>query len=129
MTYSTMTVEQNEEHQIIRMNWEANIQTNNIEQAYHDVMDVVNESDKAVFVVLDLNNNPNIPISELLKGALAGSYTDPKVLKWLLIGKRDASRSIANTLFFVTGENKVVWFEDETGASDYLDKLGWTMKH
>jgi hypothetical protein len=66
---------------------------------------------------------------ELVNGALAGSYTDPKVSKWLVIGESADSRSIANSLFFVTGEHKVVWFEDEAAAFDYLQALGWTIQH
>lgn len=129
MEYGSVTVEQIADAPVVWTNWLDTVRSQDIEQAYHAVMDVVNRSNERVYVVVDLSHEPRIPMRDLLNGALAGPYTDPKVAKWLVIGQDDRSRSMANTLFFVTGQHKVQWFENESAAFDYLQQSGWSLKH
>lgn len=126
--HNSVTVEQIEDFPLVRMNCQTIVEAHELKQAYLDVMEVVKHSEHSLYFMLDLSNQPNIPIREIMNGALAGSYTDSKVAKWILIGQSDTSRSIANSLFFVTGEHKVVWFENEAGAFHYLQELGWAIQ-
>ena len=124
-----MTVHKIENSPVILMDWAKTNNTQDIQSAYHDVMEVVNHSNDDVYLMLDMSANSDVSIRDLLNGALNGPYTDPRVAKWLVIGKGETSRSLANTLFFITGEHKVVWFEDQDGAYDYLENLGWHIQH
>lgn len=126
--YNSVSVEQVEDFPLMRMNCESTVTPQDLEAAYVDFMAAVKESEDTMYFMLDLSNHPELPLRELVSAALAGSYTDPKVAKWLLIGQSETSRSIANSLFFVTGEHKVVWFEDEAAAFNYLQNLGWTIQ-
>lgn len=127
--HNSVNVHQSKDMPLIRMTCETSVEAQDLKAAYQDVVEVVSHSDESLYFMLDLSKEPNISMREIVSGALAGSYTNPKVRKWLVIGQSEASRSIANSLFFVTGEHKVVWFEDEAAAYEYLEALGWTIQH
>lgn len=106
----------------IRMNWEKQVNNRDVAEAFEIINNLLNESVHSLYVIVDLQSNPNMPVAATLNGALFGPYRNPRLKKWLIIGASSLGRVVENILSSVTGRHNVQWFDDSDAVFAYLEQ-------
>ena len=118
----TVIVEPIENEVAILMNWQKNVQPEDVRLAYEDIMTVLQQTSTPIYVIVDLTANPQMPMSETLRGALYGPYGHPMLKQWLVVGKHQVGQVISRLLEQATRKKQVIWFDTMEEARQYLAK-------
>ena len=82
---------------------------------------ILREADEPQYIVIDVRNNPNIPLVETVNAVLAGPWKHPKFAEWLVIGDNWNVRLVERMLCRIDSEQQVQWFTDDGEVLAYLD--------
>lgn len=118
---TTITVEPVPDKPAILMSWEHNVTAQDIRNAFQQINILLNTSATPQYVIVDLLNNPRLPIMETVVSALSGPFRNRRLIEWLVIGSNSTGRSIDDMLSRVTGRSNVRWFDSHDEVAVYLD--------
>lgn len=118
---TTITVEPVPDEPAILMSWEHNVTAQDIRNAFQQINILLNTSATPQYVIVDLLNDPRLPIMETVVSALSGPFRNRRLIEWLVIGSNSTGRSIDDMLSRVTGRPNVRWFDSHDEVAVYLD--------
>lgn len=107
----------------IQMVWSRYVDKQDVANAFRDINTLLNESSKPLHIIVDLQNNPQMPVAVTLNSALFGPYRNPQLKSWLIIGSSSMGRVVENVLSSVTGRNNVQWFNNPDEVFAYLEAM------
>lgn len=102
------------------MHWQAYPEVSDIRTASQALFSQLNKSSKPLYLMVDLRQNINMPLSETINALLLGVYTHPNFMACLVIGGHGKARIVANIVIRISRQDKIVWFNDEAEAYQYL---------
>ncbi len=106
------------------MTWPHIVDKESIRSAFRDIMDGLDTTDKPLYVVVDLRNNPDFPMTETIQGAYWGPFRHYRLAEWLVVSTNVLGRMIGHTLATITRRNNIKWFETMEEAMLYLQEHG-----
>lgn len=104
----------------LKMTWQRQVAAEDIAAAFGEVTDRLNSSNKPLYVVLDLQEEPELPLKETILGALSGTYRHPRLAEWLVVGANNPAEVVGRALATMTNRDNVIWFDTEEQAIHYL---------
>jgi len=107
---------------LIRLTWMGLVESGDVRDAFMDLSSYLDSTRRPVYIVIDLQYNPRVPIPETLTYALAGPVQHDMVRDWIMVGNSPATRQIARMLVRVTGQTNILWFGSESQALDHIQK-------
>jgi hypothetical protein len=102
------------------MQWEATTNRSDITAAYSEIQRVLEQATSPMYVIVDLTQNPQMPMRETLTGALFGPYGHPMLAQWLVVGKHNIGLMVARLLERTTGKKQVTWFNTIDAALEFV---------
>jgi hypothetical protein len=117
----TVYVEEISGYNAVKMIWAHDVDRHDVTVAFKHLQTMVESSSTPLYVVLDLQNKPRMPLQETMSGALTGPYRHPMLAEWLVIGSSMVARSIERSLAAIAKRQNMRWFETEADAFAYLD--------
>jgi len=106
----------------ILMQWEATINPSDIMAAYTEIQRILEQATNPIYVVVDLTQNPQMPMRETLTGALFGPYGHPMLAQWLVAGQHNIGLMVARLLERTTGKKQVTWFNTIDDALKFVEQ-------
>ncbi|MBI1276689.1 MAG: hypothetical protein GC179_01040 [Anaerolineaceae bacterium] len=104
---------------IIKMTWANKVNDNDVRKSFKEINQILNDSARPMFVMVNIMSDPQFPIGATLTSALFGPYRHPRLQEWLIVGTNRTAQFIERTLAAATGNSNVRWFTDEAEAIDY----------
>lgn len=98
------------------------LKSEDISQAFRTLNALIDRSPRPVYVFVDLRQQPQFPLTDILRAALEGPFRNPKLAEWLVIGSTPMAQIIGRTLSAVTLRKNIRYFETEDAAKSYLYK-------
>lgn len=117
---TTITVEPVPDAPAILMSWDHNVTAGDVRNAFQQLNTLLNMSTTPQYVIVDLLNDPRMPIMETVISALTGPFRNRRLIEWLVIGSSSAGQSIESMLNRVTGRSNVRWFDSHDEVNAYL---------
>jgi hypothetical protein len=117
---TTVRVDRLENLPAVQMIWEHTVTPDDVSTAFRQVNQLLTASEIPLFVIVDIRNNPNFPVSTTVNSAIFGPYRNPSLEEWLMLGTSPLARTIERILASVTGRGNVRWFSTEDEVSEYL---------
>ena len=105
---------------VIKMTWGSHINISDVDTAFNQITEILEQSTQDTYVLIDLRMNPKFPLNPTLLGALLGSHQDPNLKGWLIVGANLPTRFIAHTLARLTDNVGVGTFNSEDEAVQYI---------
>jgi len=106
----------------IRMVWERYVNSSDVSNAFKAINEILNQSESPLYVVVDIRNDPQFPLSSTLNGALFGPHRHAKLKGWLVLGTNPMARVIEKVLSSVTGIHNIQWFKQPEDVFAYLEQ-------
>ena len=103
----------------VQMTWSAFVTETDIRRAFSKLMVLLDQADKSLDVIMDVQAEPNISVSSTLSYAYILN-THPSMGDWLVIGQEDIAKNINTIMKKAQMSNRVHWFKDEASLNDYL---------
>lgn len=116
----SVMVEMTEFPNVIRMTWSHLVNADEVQPAFEMITSYLDNTEKPMYVVVDILADPLFPLRETISSALWTAYKHPMLAKWLVIGTNPLAHAIERTLSRVTGRYNVLWFKSETEVRQYL---------
>lgn len=107
-----------DEPQCIRMVWGHRVDERDVKLAFTEIQTLLNGVLEPRCVLVDLTNEPNMPLSATVHNALMGPYRHPKLRNWLIIESKPnrVAHVVEKFLSGATGRQNVLWFKSEDEA-------------
>jgi hypothetical protein len=105
------------------MRWPRVIARDSIKTAFHEIVQALDESNVPLYIIVDLQANPDFPMTDTIQGAYFGPYRHPNLAEWLVVGTNILGRMIGNTLSSITRRHNIKWFDTMEEALGHLDEL------
>jgi hypothetical protein len=118
---TTVSVEQLTDT-VIKMTWEQRVTEKDVNEAFQKINELLNQSTKPSFVIVDITAKPDFPVMTTVHSALAGPYNNKLLREWLIVGTNRLARTIEQILGGLTNRRNVRWFTIEADALDYAAK-------
>jgi hypothetical protein len=122
VSQTTISVEALDDEPAIKMIWQCQVTYTDLKAAFATINKILNESPTPMYVVVDITSHPKLPLSATVTEAAAGSYRNPKLIEWLVIGPDGMARLIASLLGSLTGRSNVQWFHSEAEILAYIEE-------
>jgi hypothetical protein len=122
---SSISVQRLQNYPALLMKWEKLAESKDLKQAYRLINEQLRDSDKPLYVVVDLRENKNMPLAETVSGALFGPYQNPKLAACLVLGCHKTARMAARLLVNISHEDKIECFETEADIFAKLEANNW----
>jgi hypothetical protein len=102
------------------MQWQTHPESSDIRTAFQALLQELINSQKPLYLLIDLRQNVSMPLSETINNALLGAYAHPNLLACLVIAGHGHARIMANIVIRISRQDKIFWFKDEVEAYQYL---------
>ena len=116
---ATITIKRIEGYNALEMTWACRVDPRDIRDAFQAVHNVLNDTQAPVYVVVDLCNNPQIPLLDTLYAAIE-PYRHPLLEEWLVVGTSQVAYLVERSLSRITGRHNVRWFNTCEEALQYI---------
>ena len=116
---NTVRITPIDDHNALLMEWDVRPNPADVRAAFEDIRTAMNQYDHPIYVVVDLPDNVQFPVSDTVLGALP-VYRDEQLEAWLVINPGGLAKSIARTLNYITRRKNVYWFDTYAEAMRYL---------
>ena len=105
------------------MTWQSKIDPLDVKTAFGAIDQALASADGPIYVVVDLLQNPQFPLSDTMFSAVS-CYAHPLLAEWLIVGGSRGARAIESFLSRVTGRQNVLWFDSMGAALDHRRDVG-----
>ena len=105
------------------MTWQQEVNSDDIEVVFKQAAEMLNESDTSLYIIVDLRNNPQLPIVDTFMAALRGPFRSPRLREWLVIDTNSSARWIESLLKKASRRENIRWFNTEEKMLSYLDSM------
>jgi len=107
----------------IWLQWDAKINPDHIPPAFDQLNTGLDSAEHPVHVLVDLRQNPTLPLAITMHEALSGPFTHPRMGIWLVIGSNQRAQIVANVITKAGFRKNIQWFETEEDAFARLEEL------
>jgi hypothetical protein len=119
----TVYVEPLDNHHAVKMIWQHQIVARDLRTAFGQIGEALAQTDEPLYVIVDLQSNPQFPIRATVEEALP-AYRHPNLKAWLILGHNRIGKLIESTLTALTRRQNVYWFNSEADAIAYIQAEG-----
>jgi hypothetical protein len=116
----TVQVEVLEGSNTLVITWEHTVAQGDTAAAFRRVTDLLDQADSPLVIIVDLRNNPSLPINETFREALSGPFKHRMLEEWLVVGAGPAARGIGRGLSVITNRHNIRWYDSMDAALAYL---------
>jgi hypothetical protein len=117
----SITVKPLADYPALYMTWEKQIHVQDVKVAFRTITARLQESKEPLYIIVDLSNQPRIPIVDTMVEALRGPFRNEKLTEWLVIGTTRDARWIADLLTKAAGRSNIQWFDANEDVFTYLE--------
>ena len=107
----------------LKMIWQKQINKTDMKPAFHQITEALRRSRSPMYVVVDLRQDPQLPIAETMMEALRGPFRHPQLAEWLVFGANRSARTIGAILIRASKRNNIRWFDTEDEVLAYLNAV------
>ena len=104
------------------MIWSHTVNARDVRLAFNFIKATLDESDRTMWIVVDLTENPQFPVVDTVMEALTGSFRHERLAEWLVVGTNSMAKLIADMLTGITGRRNIKWFDTMQDALTHLDQ-------
>lgn len=108
------------------MTWPHTIDNGTIANAFNSIRSFLERSDRPMYVVVDLCNNPKFNMSETIFNAFK-VHNHPTLAAWLVVGANARAHLIGQAIITATQQTKIFWFDTIEAAEEHI--ASQTPKH
>lgn len=123
MLQPTITVGPVEGLPVIHMSWRDPVESEVVRRAFEQVSDYLKLAAFPNHLVVDVGDNPDIPMMTALNCALLGPFEQPNMGACLIVGGSVLARLLAGTLRDVSRRRDIFWYPDIRQADGQLKRL------
>lgn len=116
----TVRMERTHRDDIIIMVWDHDVYKPDVQSAFAEITAMLDQTDKPIYVIVDLLSNPMFPVQTTVSAAMAGPFEHPMLAEWLVIGANSTARLIARTLTTLAGIDNIRWFKSVDEALNHV---------
>jgi hypothetical protein len=120
MNRASVYVEDLPKYHALKMIWQKRVHKQDLRSAFDSLGQSLKQSDHALYVIVDLQADPDLPMREAIQASVSGPFRDPKLVEWLVIGSSTIGRMIGQILANATKRDNIRWFDSEAEVMDYL---------
>ena len=102
------------------MKWPRSVDKESIRTAFRGIMDVLDATGEPIYVIVDLRDDPDFPMTETIQSAYWGPFRHHRLAEWLVVSTNVLGRMIGHTLATITRRNNIKWFDTMDEAMAYL---------
>ena len=103
---------------ILVLEWTAEVDPMDVHPAFQELMQHLKTSDTPQWVIVNILENRNMPVSHTISNALV-AHRHKMLREWLVVGENLMARSVSQVLMRLTRRNNIHWFTDVEEALDY----------
>lgn len=103
--------------------WAHHVNHHDVKPAFEALNQLINESPIPMYVLVDLSQQPDLPVIETIHNALSGPFRNPRLVEWLVVGSSSLAKIIGRSLSTLSFRNNIKWFESEAAALSYLERV------
>jgi hypothetical protein len=118
---STVSINLIEGNDSLRMTWKRDVVEGDVKSAFQKIVTILDKSEKPIFVMVDLRQNPQFPLRTTIIEAMK-AYKHPMLTAWLIVGTNSMAKIIEATLSSLTRRKNVYWFVTEQDALAYMSQ-------
>ncbi len=118
----TVTVELVPEYPLFRVICKQRVDKQDVIPAFQTIMNGLEQTEKRMYVLVDIRQNTQLPIKEIVGAAFWGPHRHPNLVAWLVVGSNALARSIARLMSQISRRQNVQWFENEAEALTYIEQ-------
>src|SRR5687767_1737208 len=78
--------------------WERQVKEIDIAPAFHKLTQALDAANGPVYVIVDLRQDPNMPLAATVQETMAGPFRHANMGEWLVIGQNWRAEMIANVI-------------------------------
>src|SRR5688572_30105678 len=78
------------------LRWDREVKEADIAPAFHKLTAALVAADGPVYVIVDLRQDPNMPVATTMQETMAGPFRHENMGEWLVIGKNWRAEMIAS---------------------------------
>lgn len=109
-------------HPALVMYWPRVIERESIKTAFHKIVEALDTSEVPLYIIVDLQANPDFPMTDTIQGAYFGPYRHANLAEWLVVNTNILGRMIGNTLASITRRHNIKWFDTMEEAVRHLEE-------
>lgn len=122
MSKPTVTIEEYQPG-IFKLTWQAYVEIEDVNYVFNEILDYLDQPrNRSCSIIMDLLANPQLPMHITGIKAIA-IQRNPKMNKWLVLGRSKSAEMIGNILLGLTRKHNVEWFNTSDELENYLHKL------
>lgn len=103
--------------------WETRVDRADVSPAFRQLTQALDESPDSLWIVVDLRQNPNLPLHETISSTLWGPSRHDQLRGWLVLGSSSTAQLIGRTLTKITGRFNIQWFETMDQAIEHMQMV------
>lgn len=105
------------------LRWNKQVIEADIAPAFHKLTAALDAANSPVYVIVDLRQDPNMPVAATMQETMAGPFRHENMGHWLVIGQNWRAEMIANVITKVGLRTNITWVKTEDEAFAHLEKL------
>ena len=110
-------------HQAMKLTWQYEINKADLHPAFHELTMALTHSSDPMYIIVDLSQDPQLPVLDTMMEALRGPFRHPKLAEWLVLGSNRSARWIADLLIRTASRNNIRWFNTMDEITAYLSAV------
>lgn len=119
----TVTVTAVPNHHALVLRWAAWINEFDVPAAFHEMTAALDRASLPLHVIVDLTQNPNLPLATTISETVSGPFMHPMMGQWLVVGSNRRAEIVARTVTAIGLRTNINWFDDMAEAMAFLETL------
>jgi len=119
----TVSVEVINDHGDLKMVWEAYPKDKHVSSAFDYINTSLNETHHPIYILVDLQSDPQIPLTTTIREVMSGPFRHKNLKKWLVVGRNRRAQVVARVMDTISKDSTILWFDTENEALDKLNEL------
>ena len=122
--HETVIVEPVKDHpDALWLRWAPYVAEADIRPAFHELTRRLDEAHSPVQVLVDLRQNPRLPLQTTIFETMNGPFLHPNMGLWLVVGTNPRAEIIATVITRVGRMDSILWYKTEAEALRKLEAL------